>query len=148
MIATLGGRFGGYGLFLSHSFNWWFRSTLFKVVVWALFVLGLLLPCCSAERSRWKTWPGYSLCYSPRSGGCRIFSPASFESARAGRSSFTTCWTWSVSGGKVLSLSAGKHTIVFDFKYDGPGPGKGGTGVLSVDGKEVAARRLSTRFRC
>jgi hypothetical protein len=27
-------------------------------------------------------------------------------------------------------LSAGKHTIVFDFKPDGPGLGKGGTGVL------------------
>jgi arylsulfatase len=35
------------------------------------------------------------------------------------------------------ALSAGKHTIVFDFTYDGPGIGKGGTGVLSVDGKEV-----------
>jgi arylsulfatase len=36
------------------------------------------------------------------------------------------------------ALAAGKHTIVFDFKSDGPGLGKGGTGVLSVDGKEVA----------
>lgn len=35
------------------------------------------------------------------------------------------------------ALTAGKHTIVFDFTYDGPGIGKGGTGVLSVDGKEV-----------
>ena len=35
------------------------------------------------------------------------------------------------------SLDAGKHTIVFDFKYNGPGIGKGGTGVLTVDGKEV-----------
>ena len=25
MIATMGGRFGGYGLFLSHTFNWWFK---------------------------------------------------------------------------------------------------------------------------
>ena len=40
------------------------------------------------------------------------------------------------------SLSAGKHTIVFDFKYDGPGPGKGGTGVLSVDGKEVDRKTI------
>ena len=38
-------------------------------------------------------------------------------------------------GGKALK--PGKHTIVFDFKYDGPGPGKGGEGVLSVDGKEI-----------
>ncbi len=29
MIATLGGRFGGYGLYLSRSFNWWYRETLF-----------------------------------------------------------------------------------------------------------------------
>jgi hypothetical protein len=40
------------------------------------------------------------------------------------------------------SLSAGKHTIVFDFKYDGPGPGKGGTGVLSVDGKQVDKKTI------
>jgi hypothetical protein len=39
-------------------------------------------------------------------------------------------------------LSAGKHTIVFDFKFDGPGLGKGGTGVLSVDGKEVARNSM------
>jgi len=34
-------------------------------------------------------------------------------------------------------LTAGKHTIVFDFAYDGPGIAKGGTGVLKVDGNEV-----------
>jgi hypothetical protein len=31
---------------------------------------------------------------------------------------------------------------VFDFKYDGPGFGKGGTGVLKVDGKEVATSKI------
>jgi arylsulfatase len=36
------------------------------------------------------------------------------------------------------ALAPGKHSITFDFKYDGPGFAKGGTGVLSVDGKEVA----------
>ena len=40
-------------------------------------------------------------------------------------------------------LAAGKHTIVFDFKYDGPGFGKGGTGVLTVDGREVASQKIS-----
>jgi hypothetical protein len=39
-------------------------------------------------------------------------------------------------------LEPGKHTIVFDFKSDGPGLGKGGTGVLSVDGKEVARNSM------
>ena len=37
------------------------------------------------------------------------------------------------------ALAPGKHTIVFDFKYEGP---LGGTGVLSVDGKEVASRTI------
>jgi arylsulfatase len=35
-------------------------------------------------------------------------------------------------------LTPGGHTIVFDFKYDGPGIAKGGTGSLKVDGQEVA----------
>ena len=39
-------------------------------------------------------------------------------------------------------LSAGKHTIVFDYKPESPGLGKGGTGVLSVDGKEVARNSM------
>jgi arylsulfatase len=40
------------------------------------------------------------------------------------------------------ALTPGKHTIVFEFTYDGRGPGKGGTGVLSVDGKAVASRKM------
>jgi len=39
-------------------------------------------------------------------------------------------------------LGAGKHTIVFDFKCDGPELGKGGTGVLYVDGKEVDRKSM------
>ena len=48
-------------------------------------------------------------------------------------------------------LSPGRHVLEFDFKYDGlgmgtlefgsvSGIGRGGTGVLKVDGKEVARR--------
>ena len=40
------------------------------------------------------------------------------------------------------ALGPGKHTIVFDFKYDGPGFGKGGSGALTVDGKEVARKQV------
>jgi len=40
-------------------------------------------------------------------------------------------------------LSPGKHTVVFDFKYDGPGLGKSGTGVIEVDGVEVARQKIS-----
>jgi arylsulfatase A-like enzyme len=39
-------------------------------------------------------------------------------------------------------LSAGKHTIIFDFTYDGPGVAKGGTGVLKVDGKVIATQKM------
>jgi arylsulfatase len=38
-------------------------------------------------------------------------------------------------------LSAGKHTIAFDYTYDGPGPAKGGTGVLKVDGQVVDTQK-------
>ena len=37
-----------------------------------------------------------------------------------------------------VPLAPGKHTIVFDFTYDGPGIAKGGTGVLKVDGATAA----------
>jgi arylsulfatase A-like enzyme len=36
------------------------------------------------------------------------------------------------------ALTPGKHTLVFDFIYKGPGFGKGGDGVLSVDGAQVS----------
>jgi arylsulfatase len=39
-------------------------------------------------------------------------------------------------------LAAGKHTIRLDFRYDGPGYGKGGTGTLTVDGREVAQGKI------
>ena len=51
------------------------------------------------------------------------------------------------------ALAPGKHTVEFDFKYDGlgmgtlafnnlSGIGQGGTGVLKVDGKEVATQKM------
>ena len=35
------------------------------------------------------------------------------------------------------ALTPGKHTLVFDWQYGGPGLGKGGTGTLKVDGQTV-----------
>ena len=43
-------------------------------------------------------------------------------------------------------LTPGKHTIVFDFTSDGPGMAKGGSGVLKVDGKEVANQKIPHTF--
>ena len=80
MIVTEGGRFGGYGLFLSKGVAGIRRGK-------PVFLYNLL----NLKRT---TWSG-------------------------------------------PELKDGKHTIVFDFKSDGPGLGKGGTGVLHVDGREV-----------
>jgi hypothetical protein len=40
------------------------------------------------------------------------------------------------------ALPPGKYTLVYDFKYDGGGMGKGGTGTITVDGKKVAEAKL------
>jgi arylsulfatase len=40
------------------------------------------------------------------------------------------------------NLPPGKHTITFDFAYDGGGTGKGGTGTLNVDGRKAAEGRI------
>ena len=85
MIVTQGGRFGGYGLFLS-------KGVAGVRAGKPVFLYNLL----NLKRTIWS-------------------GPA---------------------------LSVGKHTIVFDFKSDGPGLGKGGTGVLSVDGKEVSRNSM------
>jgi arylsulfatase A-like enzyme len=79
MLVTMGGRFGGYGLYL-----------LKGKPVFLYNLVGL-------ERYRWE--------------GQQVLAP-------------------------------GKHTISFDFKYDGPGFGKGGTGILSVDGTDVATAKV------
>jgi hypothetical protein len=85
MIVTDGGRFGGYGLFLSKGELGVGRG---KIV----FLYNLL----DLKRT---TWEG-------------------------------------------PELAPGKHSIVFDFKSEAPGLGKGGTGVLSVDGKEAARNSM------
>ncbi len=40
-------------------------------------------------------------------------------------------------------ITPGKHTIKFDFAYDGGGIGKGGMGVLYIDGKQVGQGRIN-----
>ena len=141
----MGGRFGGYGLFLSQSNNWLLRSTPLKIIVWSLFIIGLLLTWWARNRNRsgWKTWLGYALLLI-----APLWLLAGLVTAVTGMGrgrpvfvyNFLDMERFRWSGS---SLSAGKHTIVFDFKYDGPGPAKGGTGVLSVDGKEVDRKTVA-----
>ena len=42
----------------------------------------------------------------------------------------------------VSPPAPGKHTLEFDWKYDGPGFGKGGTGTLKVDGDVVESHPM------
>jgi arylsulfatase len=140
MIVTMGGRFSGYGLFLSRSFNWWFKERLLRRIGLWLFVVGLLLAWLS-KKSRWSRL-GHALLIFAALWVVVVFAVGMLGMGR-GRPVFLynlldlkrVEWEGS-------ALSPGKHTIVFDFKYDGPGPGKGGTGVLSVDGKEVDKKQL------
>jgi arylsulfatase A-like enzyme len=142
MIVTLGGRFGGYALFLSHSFNWWLKSDLFKTIGLGLLILGLLLVRLGRNGRRIRRF-GYGMLLIAVLGLAAVFATDIFGLGR-GRPVFVynlldlERFRWE----GFSSLGSGKHTIVFDFKYDGPGPGKGGTGVLSVDGKEVAKKTL------
>ncbi len=40
------------------------------------------------------------------------------------------------------SIKPGKHTLVYDFKWDGGKPGAGGTGTITSDGSKVAEGRI------
>jgi arylsulfatase len=58
-------------------------------------------------------------------------------------------FTWNLVGLERIkwqgkeALALGKHSLVFDWKYDGPGLGKGGTGTLKVDGKIVDSHPMA-----
>lgn len=41
------------------------------------------------------------------------------------------------------ALKPGKYKLVYDFKYDGGGPGKGGTGTITANGNKVAEGKLT-----
>jgi hypothetical protein len=109
-----------------------------------LFILGVLLTLFGKNR-RWKTWKlsfGYAMLAVVGLWAVAVLATSVFGLGR-GRPIFTynlldlERFRW-----RGPSLNAGKHTIVFDFKYDGPGPGKGGTGVFVVDGKEVDRKTM------
>jgi arylsulfatase A-like enzyme len=144
MIVTLGGRFGGYGLYLSRSFNWWFHARFFRRLGLGLFVLGLLLIWLGQYRkwSSGKMRVGYGLSLFAVLWVAVVFV-AGIAGIGRGKPVFLynlldlERFKW-----EGTALSPGKHTIVFDFKYDGPGPGKGGTGVLTLDGKEVDRKAI------
>jgi arylsulfatase len=141
VVVTEGGMIGGYGLYLTHSFNWWLKSDLFKNIGWGLLILGLLL-LLIGNAGRWRKRFGYAMLLIAALGLVLVFATDIFGLGR-GRPVFVynmldlERFRW-----RGSSLGEGKHTIVFDFKYDGPGVGKGGTGVLTVDGKEVARKSM------
>jgi arylsulfatase A-like enzyme len=145
MIVTEGGRFGGYGLFLSHDYNWWLKGKFFTYTGIGFFILGLLI-LWRGNAKNWKRWKIFfgKLFLTLTALWLVLMLLTSIFGLGRGRPVFVynfldlERFRWqSLSG-----LSSGKHTIVFDFKYAGPGPAKGGTGILSVDGKETARKTI------
>ena len=140
MISTLGGRFGGYGLYLSRSFNWWYHERFFRRLGLGLVFLGLLLAWLTKSSRMYRL--GQAMLIFGALWVVVVFG-VGFLGIGRGKPVFLynlldlERFKW-----EGPALSAGKHTIVFDFKYDGPGPGKGGTGVLSVDGKEAERKTI------
>jgi arylsulfatase A-like enzyme len=142
VIATLGGRFGGYALMLSPSASWFLSSKPFKYIEYGLLIFGLLLLLVGTA-GKWRKRFGYVLVLVAVLGLILSFATDLFHIGR-GRPVFVynfldlERFRWR----GLSSLDEGKHTIVFDFKYAGPGPAKGGTGVLYVDGKEVDRKTI------
>jgi arylsulfatase len=144
MIVTEGGRFGGYGLFLTRSYSYWLESRGFKTAGLGMLLAGLLLTWVG-KRRRWsggKLWIGYGMLMLVSLWVVAALATRMLDLGK-GKPVFLynllnlkrTTWAGP-------SLGAGKHTIVFDYKSDGPDLGKGGTGVLNVDGKEVARNSM------
>jgi arylsulfatase A-like enzyme len=140
MIATLGGRFGGYGLYLSRSFNWWYHERSFRRIGLWLFVVGLLFAWLS-KKSRWSRL-GHALLVFAVLWVVVVYAVGWLGMGRGKPVFLYNLLDMERFKWEGPALSPGQHTIVFNFKYDGPGPGKGGTGVLSVDGKEVDRKTI------
>jgi arylsulfatase len=139
MIVTDGGRFGGYGLFLTRNHNYWLEDQVFRTTGLGLLAAGVLLTWVARRRawSRGKLRIGHGMLAL---GGLWAVGLVTTWALDLGKSKPVFLYnlvdlkrtTWA-----GPALGAGKHTIVFDFKSDGPGLGKGGTGMLYVDSKEV-----------
>jgi arylsulfatase len=141
VVVAEGGMIGGYGLYLTQSFNWWLKSDLVKKIGLGLLILGLLLILIGNAGPGRKRL-GYAMLLIAALGLLMVFATDIFGFGR-GRPIFVynmldlERFRW-----RGSALGEGKHTIIFDFKYDGPGVGKGGTGVLTVDGKEVDRKSM------
>ena len=144
MIVTEGGRFGGYGLFLSPAFNWWSKAHVFRNVGVGVLVFGLLLVWRGQVRnwSRLKMRMSYTVAIL-----ASVLLVAVGLTRMVGIGRGKPVFLYNLLDVKRTTwvgpaLGEGKHTITFDFKSDGPDLGKGGTGVLHVDGKEVTRNTM------
>jgi arylsulfatase len=84
-----------------------------------------------------KTANGILIAQGGRFGGWALYvkdGVAAYDYNFLGMQQFTVSST--------VKLTPGKHTIKFDFAYDGGGPGKGGMGTIYIDGKKVGEGRI------
>ncbi len=80
---------------------------------------------------------GVIVCQGGRFGGLSLY-------LKNGKPAFTYNYLGMESTDVMASqpLKPGKYEIVYDFKYDGGGPGKGGIGTITIDGNKVAEKRI------
>ncbi len=139
MVVTQGGRFAGYGLYLSEGRKRAFFLRLAAYCLIPTILFGLLL--FAVAKRRWV----FKVLFGASGLGVLTFLVLAFT---IGLGSGRPVFLYNMFGIKRTrwegraALSPGKHTLVFDFKFDGGGWGKGGTGTLSVDGKVVDQKRL------
>ena len=144
MIVTEGGRFGGYGLLLTQSYSYWFQNRWFGTGGFALLIVGLLLVWANRRRARPGIGRliGYGMLVLGLVLVAAVFAVRNMDFGKSKPVFVYNLLDLKRTTWEGPTLSAGKHTIGFDFKSDGPGLGKGGTGVLSVDGREVARNTM------
>ena len=80
---------------------------------------------------------GVIVCQGGRFGGFSFY-------VKGGKPAFTYNYLGlqSYNVASTQALKPGKHTIVYDFKYDGDGRGKGGTGTITIDGAKAGEGRI------
>ena len=80
---------------------------------------------------------GVIVCQGGRFGGFSFY-------IKGGKPAFTYNYLGLVSYNIVSAqaLKPGKHSVTYNFKYDGGGRGKGGTGTISIDGTKVGEGRI------
>ena len=143
VIATMGGRFGGYGLLLTHSFNWWLKSDLFKKIGLGFVDPGIASCLVGQEERALETaiWLSPVADRRPWTLGFDRHRPVPNRQRQTGiRLQHAGPGTLSMARAFRARRRQAHDRLRLQIRRSWPG--KGGTGVLTVDGKEVDRKTI------